>query len=167
MGKTIDCYLWQVNQCYKNITDEQFEQIKDRLMSIEVRIDSFLPQIAPEFSIDKSHDYESSLSININSKTSGFGGNISIIFKDEAKDEYHFNVGIVKTRKVSNLKFYKKERIFENITLSQVENEIESILSKAFSVFFQWKETDLNESMEVGTPYYPSGKGKGLRRYYP
>lgn len=132
---------------------------------MELKIDCLLPQMAPGFFIAKSHYYESSLSININLKSSGFGGNISLIFKDEANanEEYRFNVGIVKTRRVSNIKFYKKEIIFENITLSQLEDEIESILSKAFSVFFQWTETDLNESMEVGTPYYPSGKGKGLR----
>jgi hypothetical protein len=123
---------------------EQSAQLKRRLDSIEKRLSPWMKENG--IAISHHDDYAISLGVNLNWEASGYRGNIAIVFRHTPR---RFDVGVIKTHDVDRRRYYKREKLYDEVSIEEIEKNLIEIMDRALAKWQSWSESGLSDYLDM------------------
>ena len=132
---------------YKNITENEFIDIKSRLSFIE-KISSPLMK-THGFTLSEKFR-EDVLALDYVYEDNNFGGNIGVTFDEEESSNIKkvFKFYILKAYDTDTQRFYKREKLDKLYSLEEVENGFISLFERCIVIYDSWVKEELTEFID-------------------
>jgi iron-sulfur cluster repair protein YtfE (RIC family) len=123
---------------YKNVSDEKYESLQERLEKLEEIVTPMMSQ----FGFQLSRKGEGLGLDYVSEDSNGFMGNIGFSF-DDLKEKKSFTFYVLKVYDLDNKRFYKRGYLCEEVDLAEIEKQVQKLFENAISKYKSWQKEDL------------------------
>ncbi|HMH20163.1 MAG TPA: hypothetical protein VK563_00235 [Puia sp.] len=128
---------------YKNISDEEFNFVYDKLSKLKTKILSVFCDDLLSSDRTDAVDY---LALSFLFADSGpFQGDLAILFLDKP-GIVKFNVGLIKTLDEDGVRYYKREIVAKDLVFEILERHILEYISRGIDTWRSWTEEEIRKS---------------------